>query len=456
MDAMIETQDLSRFYEQRPAFERLTLAIAPGETYGLLGPMGSGCSTLLKVLAALLPPSGGQARVAGWSILGDPAEVRARVGYQPGAFGAYEDMRVWEYLEFFGLAYRVDRGWLPGRIDELLALAGLARQRDDYIAALSVESRQRLGLVKDADSRSAGFVAGRPGDGTGPGGTGAAPRADWTDQDFGQDGADLFQPGAVDLAGICDRLGVMHRGRLLLEGPAEKILRGLAGERLIELEVAGDEAAVCAAIQAHPAVRQAVLNGGKVVISLGGRHAGLRPGDRRAFGARVAHCRLARTRDPAGGFAGADGETGTECGMRNAECGMMPVGNRDTQRKKQVLVSRLQAGMESQPKLQRTMENIIVYEWRKMTPEDRENALERRQAKLHPWHKPPHKGEHEASFHLTAACYEHRMIIGYSLNRIEAFETELLETVHPCLKEIYAWSILPNHYLICCFERRKY
>jgi len=98
----------------------------------------------------------------------------------------------------------------------------------------------------------------------------------------------------------------------------------------------------------------------------------------------------------------------------------------------------------------------IMYEWRKMTPEERTEALERRQARRHPWHKPPHEGIGEHSYHLSAACYEHRPVIGASPRRIEEFEADLLETIQPYQIEIYAWSILPNHYhLLVRTDRMK-
>lgn len=264
---MIETQELSKYYEERPAFERLTLRVGQGEVFGLLGPLGSGRSTLLKVLAALLAPTAGQARVAGWSLAAEPAEVRARVGYLPGFFGAYEDMRVWEYLEFYGQAYRIAGTRLPGRVSELLALGGLESRRKDYIAALSAEQRQRLGLIKTLLHDPPVLLLDEPA-------MGLEPAARVRIRELL---ARLVRPGKtvlistnliMDLAGICDRIGVLHGGRLLLEGAAAEVLGRLAGERLIELEVRGAAEAVCAAAQAHPGVRQAVPNAGNVVFSL--------------------------------------------------------------------------------------------------------------------------------------------------------------------------------------------
>ncbi len=87
-----------------------------------------------------------------------------------------------------------------------------------------------------------------------------------------------------------------------------------------------------------------------------------------------------------------------------------------------------------------------MYEWRKMTPEQREEALESRKAHKRPWHSPPHRMGKNTLYHITAACYEHKPIIGQSPERMAEFESELIKSVTMHGEKILAWCVLPNHY----------
>ncbi|KPL11736.1 hypothetical protein AMJ85_03185 [candidate division BRC1 bacterium SM23_51] len=87
-----------------------------------------------------------------------------------------------------------------------------------------------------------------------------------------------------------------------------------------------------------------------------------------------------------------------------------------------------------------------MYDWRKMTWEQREEALGHRRSKHFPWHSPPHQDRGEGAYHVTAACYEHQPIIGVSPKRMAECELRLLETIKSHVEGVLAWCVLPNHY----------
>lgn len=87
-----------------------------------------------------------------------------------------------------------------------------------------------------------------------------------------------------------------------------------------------------------------------------------------------------------------------------------------------------------------------MYLWRKMTPQQRQDALAERKRLQHPWHGPPHQEDETAIYLITAACYEHKPIIGVDPARMAEFERELLKNAQTSCQLIYAWVILPNHY----------
>ncbi len=87
-----------------------------------------------------------------------------------------------------------------------------------------------------------------------------------------------------------------------------------------------------------------------------------------------------------------------------------------------------------------------MYEWRKMTLAQREAVLKMRKQKRHPWHSPPHKVGETDYYHLTAACHEHKPVIGFSPQRIEEFSESILLLMKEFLAIVFAWCVLPNHY----------
>lgn len=87
-----------------------------------------------------------------------------------------------------------------------------------------------------------------------------------------------------------------------------------------------------------------------------------------------------------------------------------------------------------------------MYDWRRLSRAERDQALEARRAQRRPWHGPPHDHADEGTFHLSAACYEHAQFIGVTPDRMAGCEAELLDTLHGCCEQVHAWCVLPNHY----------
>ena len=104
---MIELIHFSKRYGDFTAVDDLNLKIAAGETFGFIGPNGAGKSTTIRFLATLLKPSHGDGWVNGYSVNREPMQVRCNIGYMPDSFGVYDGMRVWEFLDFFAVAYQI-------------------------------------------------------------------------------------------------------------------------------------------------------------------------------------------------------------------------------------------------------------------------------------------------------------------------------------------------------------
>ncbi|MBI3746499.1 MAG: ABC transporter ATP-binding protein [Chloroflexi bacterium] len=144
---MVRTEGLVKRYDRTVAIAGVDLDIAEGEIFGLVGPNGAGKTTTLRILATLLEPTSGQAEIAGWSVNRNPNEVRRVLGFMPDVFGVYDDMRVWEYLDFFARCYGLPAAARRRIIGDLLDLVDLADKRETYVQGLSRGMQQRLCLA---------------------------------------------------------------------------------------------------------------------------------------------------------------------------------------------------------------------------------------------------------------------------------------------------------------------
>ncbi|MEC5292579.1 ATP-binding cassette domain-containing protein [Aurantimonas sp. C2-6-R+9] len=142
----ISTQGLTRSFGDFVAVGDVTLAIAPGEIFGLLGANGAGKTTLIRLLCGLLPPSAGSATVAGVDVLSDPRRLRQRIGYMSQRFSLYPDLTVGENLSFFASAYGLSRREAREAIGWAVDMTGLGGQRVEMVARLSGAVRQRVAL----------------------------------------------------------------------------------------------------------------------------------------------------------------------------------------------------------------------------------------------------------------------------------------------------------------------
>ncbi len=147
MTAIVTTEGLVKRYDNTLAVAGVDLNVDEGEIFGLVGPNGAGKTTTLRILATLLRPTGGSAEVAGFDVVRNPDDVRRVLGFMPDSFGVYDDMKVWEYLDFFGRCYGLGPARRRRMIGDLLDLVDLGDKRETYVQGLSRGMQQRLCLA---------------------------------------------------------------------------------------------------------------------------------------------------------------------------------------------------------------------------------------------------------------------------------------------------------------------
>jgi ABC-2 type transport system ATP-binding protein len=267
MTTAIEIEGLSKAYgdrrDRRLAVRDLTLAIDEGAVFGFIGPNGAGKTTTMRILTTLLAPTAGEAWVAGCSIREDPRGVRRAVGYMPDYFGVYDDMKVWEYLDFFAAAYGVSPGGRAAMVGDLLTLVDLDHRREDFVDSLSRGMKQRLCLARTLVHDPQVLILDEPA-------AGLDPRARVEIRELLRElrlmGKTIFFSSHIlsEVADVCTHIGVIEDGALVAAGDIEEMRRHLQAHRTVRVHLLGDLAAAADllfALDGVTNVRPAVDNG---------------------------------------------------------------------------------------------------------------------------------------------------------------------------------------------------
>ncbi len=231
---MIELIDFGKDYGDFTAVERLNLKIEAGEMFGFIGPNGAGKSTTIRFLATLLKATRGEGIVNGHSVTQDPMSVRQSVGYMPDSFGVYDGMKVWEFLDFFAVAYRIGRSKRKQVISDVLELLDLTHKRDDYVNGLSRGMKQRLCLAKTLVHDPPVLILDEPASGLDPR---ARVEVKALLKELRRMGKTILISSHIltELADCCTSIGIIERGQLLMSGPIDQVYRRIRSDRMIEV-----------------------------------------------------------------------------------------------------------------------------------------------------------------------------------------------------------------------------
>jgi ABC-2 type transport system ATP-binding protein len=233
---MIEVIHFTKKYGDFVAVDDLTFTIGRGEIFGFIGPNGAGKSTTIRFLATLLRPTSGEGRICGHSVVSDPMAVRRVIGFMPDDFGMYDGMKVWEFLDFFAIAYEIPRSSRKQIIGQVLELLDLTHKRDDYVNGLSKGMKQRLCLAKTLVHDPPVLILDEPA-------SGLDPRARLEMKALLTElkgmGKTILVSSHIlsELADFCTSIGIIERGRLLAAGSIQDIQRQLRSYRVLKVRV---------------------------------------------------------------------------------------------------------------------------------------------------------------------------------------------------------------------------
>lgn len=265
---MIKTQDLTKVYGELKAINHLNLDLVEGDLFGFIGPNGSGKTTTMRILATLLQPSWGEAYVCDYSIYTHPKEIRRLIGYMPDFFGVYDDMKVIEYLEFFAAAYRIKGAARRKKCEEVLALVDLGYKRDAFVTSLSRGMTQRLGLARVLLHDPQVLLLDEPASGLDPR---ARIEIRGLLKELRKMGKTIMVSSHIlpELADICNKVGIIERGELLVNAEVAEVMRRVRQQPLIKIGIVGNQDAAARLIEQHPVVERVDVRDGHIFATLG-------------------------------------------------------------------------------------------------------------------------------------------------------------------------------------------
>lgn len=266
---MLKLTNLCKTYGSLTAVNRLNLSLDPGDIFGFIGPNGAGKTTTIRMIATLIQPTSGKITIDGVDVAQNPMAVRPMLGYMPDFFGLYEDIKVWEYLDFFASAYRLPRSQRPDIINGVLELTDLTEKRDAYVQTLSRGMQQRLCLAKCLVHDPKVLLLDEPASGLDP-----RARIDIKAliSELGRMGKTVIVSSHIlpELADFCNKIGIIEKGNLLVSGDVEGIVRQLQPQRQITIKVAGDARTLQSPLERFPNVMNVVCENDTAQVAFEG------------------------------------------------------------------------------------------------------------------------------------------------------------------------------------------
>ena len=228
---MIKVNELTKNFGLRKAIDNITFEARQGEILGFLGPNGAGKTTTMRILTGYMPPSSGEATIAGYDVVTDSLEVRKRVGYLPETVPLYTDMTVFGYLKFMSDLRHLPNG--EERVEETLEMVGLLDRADGYIGNLSKGMRQRVGLAQALLHRPEVLILDEPTIGLDPA---QIIEVRNVIREVGTERTVRLSTHILSEAQqLCDRILIINKGKIVVEDTPENLQARLTGAERVQV-----------------------------------------------------------------------------------------------------------------------------------------------------------------------------------------------------------------------------
>ena len=262
---MLKIESLTRRYPHVTALDGLNMEIGHGQLYGFVGPNGAGKTTTIRIISGLLRPTSGKVWIDGIRAEKETRVLKSKIGYVPDFFGVYDNLTVMEYLEFYSAAYGIEEKEGRLRASEVLERVQLFHIEDRMVDELSRGMQQRLCLARAMIHRPQLLVMDEPASGLDPG---ARRIFKEVLRSLCEEGYTVLISSHIlsDLADMCSNIGVIHQGKMVLEGPIDEIMTSIDSSNPILIEIYQNLETAIHLLNRHPLVSRIAID--KNIISI--------------------------------------------------------------------------------------------------------------------------------------------------------------------------------------------
>ena len=236
-EAMLQLDGLVRHFHGVRAVDGVSFSVDRGKVLGFIGPNGAGKTTTMRILATLETPQQGDARIAGYSVLDNPEDVRRVTGFMPDYAGVYANTTVAEYLDFFARAYDIRGAARRRAVDSIIEFMGIGDLRDRHVEDLSKGLKQRVALGRAIVHGPQLLILDEPAANLDP-----RARIEFRTliRELAADGKTILLSSHIltELAEMCDVVAVIEKGRILATGTMQEILEGVRSRRMLSVRLA--------------------------------------------------------------------------------------------------------------------------------------------------------------------------------------------------------------------------
>jgi ABC-2 type transport system ATP-binding protein len=236
-DAMLQLDGLVRHFDDVRAVDGVSFSVDRGTVLGFIGPNGAGKTTTMRILATLDSPQHGDARIAGYSVVEQPEEVRRITGFMPDYAGVYANTTVAEYLDFFARAHDLRSAERRNAVENMIEFMGIGELRERLVDGLSKGLKQRIALGRALIHDPELLILDEPAANLDP-----RARIEFRTliRELARDGKTILLSSHIlsELSEMCDAVAVIEHGKILATGPVQEILKGLRQRRVLALRLA--------------------------------------------------------------------------------------------------------------------------------------------------------------------------------------------------------------------------
>ncbi|MFV1964902.1 MAG: ABC transporter ATP-binding protein [Pirellulaceae bacterium] len=233
---LVETRELTKQYGEFTALDALSISVEHGQILGFIGPNGAGKTTTIRILVGLLRPTSGRATIAGVDCVRNARQLKRLVGYMPDMFGSYDNMRVREYLDFFGAAFGMLGKKRKRRIEEVLETTGSTYMKDQFVETLSHGMQQRIALSRTLLHDPQVLILDEPAHGLDP-----HARIEMRELllRLADEGKTLIVTSHIlpELARVCSVVAILTSGKLCAFGTLDEIMKKINQRRSFEVQL---------------------------------------------------------------------------------------------------------------------------------------------------------------------------------------------------------------------------